>query len=75
MELSQLLHQLLQEGAPAPYLIVMVTRQLRMLVQVKELDAEGLPASQIKTALGVTSDYVFGKAVEQSRRYSMPRLE
>ena len=71
---ASLLHQLLQEGAPAPYLIFMVTRQLRMLVQVKELDLEGLPNSQIKSVLGVTSDYVFGKAVEQAKRYSMRRL-
>jgi len=72
---ASLLHQLLQEGAPAPYLIFMVTRQLRMLVQVKELDVKGLPNSQIKSVLGVTSDYVLGKAVEQAKRYSMQRLE
>jgi len=72
---ASLLHQLLQEGAPAPYLIVMVTRQLRMLVQVKELDATGLPTSQIKSTLGVTSDYVLGKALEQAKRYSVQRLE
>jgi len=34
---APLLHQLLQEGDTAPHLLVMITRQLRLLVQAKEL--------------------------------------
>jgi DNA polymerase-3 subunit delta len=72
---ASLLHQLLQQGASAPYLIVMITRQLRMLVQAKELSQRGASMADIKGRLGLTSDYVLTKALEQSNRYSMKRLE
>lgn len=72
---APLLHQLLEEGATAPYLLVMITRQLRLLVQAKELGLKGLPPSLIKDRLGLASDYTLTKALEQSKRYSMKRLE
>lgn len=70
-----LLHQLLQEGATAPYLVSMVTRQVRILVQVKELRAKGESPSQIRASLGLASDYTLSKALEQADRYSTSRLE
>ena len=72
---ARLLHQLLEEGATAPYLLVMITRQLRLLLQAKELSLGGVPASSIKNRLGLASDYTVTKALEQSKRYSMKRLE
>ena len=72
---ARLLHQLLEEGATAPYLLFMITRQLRLLVQAKELTLKGVPASLIKDRLGLASDYTLTKALEQSKRYSMGRLE
>jgi len=72
---APLLHQLLQEGATAPYLLVMITRQLRLLVQAKELSLKGVPASMIGERLGLASDYLLSKALGQSRRYSLRRLK
>ena len=72
---APLLHRLLQEGDTAPYLLYMLTRQLRLLVQAKELSARGVPPRDIKARLGVTSDFVLNKALEQGRRYSAERLE
>jgi len=72
---ARLLHQLLEEGAAAPYLLVMITRQLRLLLQAKELSLKRTPASVIKERLGIASDYTLTKALEQSKRYSMKRLE
>ena len=72
---APLLHQLLQEGDTAPYLLVMITRQLRLLVQSKELSLQGFSAAEVKARLALTSDYVLNKALEQGRRYSMGRLE
>lgn len=72
---ASMLHQLLQGGATAPYLVVMITRQLRLLLQAKELSLKGVPASEIKARLGLTSDYTLTKALKQSRRYSVKRLE
>ena len=70
-----LLHQLLREGDTAPYLLVMITRQLRLLVQAKELSQQGLSAAEIKARLELKSDYVLKKVLEQGQRYSMGRLE
>lgn len=72
---APLVHQLLQEGVTAPYLLVMITRQLRLILQAKELSLKGMAASEIKTRLSLASDYTLTKALEQSRRYSMGRLE
>lgn len=72
---APLLHQLLQEGDTAPYLLVMITRQLRLLVQSKELSLQGFSPAEVKARLALTSDYVLNKALEQGRRYSMERLE
>ena len=72
---ARLLHQLLEEGATTPYLLVMITRQLRLLLQAKELSLKRTPASVIKGRLGIASDYTLTKALEQSKRYSMKRLE
>lgn len=72
---APLLHQLLQEGDTAPYLLVMITRQLRLLVQSKELSLQGFAPAEVKARLALTSDYVLNKALEQGRRYSMERLE
>jgi DNA polymerase-3 subunit delta len=72
---ARLLHQLLEEGATAPYLLVMITRQLRLLLQAKELSLKRMPVPVIKERLGVASDYTLTKALEQSKRYSMKRLE
>ena len=72
---ASLLHQLLQEGETAPGLLWMITRQLRMLVQAKELSRRGASMAEIKGRLGSTSDYVLTKALKQSDRYSMQRLE
>ena len=76
---ASLLYRLFEEGASAPYLLYMITRQLRMLVLSKEFKQKGLSASEIKAGVrsvsGETSDYVLTKALEQSSRYSMKRLE
>ena len=72
---ATLLHRLLNEGAAPPYLLFMITRQFRLLVQAKELSSQRLPASQIATRLGLGSDYAVRKILEQSRGYSMERLE
>ena len=72
---ATLIHQLLQEGVAAPYLLVMITRQLRLLLQAKELSLKGMAVSEIKKRLGLASDYTLTKALEQSKRYSMRRLE
>ena len=72
---ATLLHRSLEEGYPEPYLLVMITRQLRLLVKAKELSQQRCKYIEMKSRLGITSDYVLNKALEQARHYSMERLE
>jgi DNA polymerase-3 subunit delta len=72
---ASLLHLSLEEGAAAPYLLFMITRQLRLLVQSKDLGMQHCRRAEIKSRLGISKDFVLDKALEQGRYYSMERLE
>ena len=76
---ASLLYRLFEEGASAPHLVYMITRQLRMLVLSKEFNQKGLSASEIKAGVrlvsGETSDYALTKALQDSNHYNMKRLE
>lgn len=72
---SRLMHQLLDDGSAPPYLLFMITRQFRLLIQARTLLAQRTPASTIGSKLGLTSDFVLQKTLEQARGYSRERLE
>ena len=72
---ASLLHLSLEEGAAAPYLLFMITRQLRLLVQSKELSMQRCRRAEIKSRLGISKDFILDKALEQGHHYSMERLE
>lgn len=72
---QELVQQLLQRGASVSYLLVMLARQFRMLVKVKELTGQRKSNLEIQDKLGLTSEYVLRKLMEQAGRYSMVRLE
>ena len=70
----QLLHQLLAEGLAPPYLLFMITRQLRLMVQAKELIPQRLSAAEIQEQLGLPSNYPIDRLLRQAASYPMPRL-
>ncbi len=72
---QRLLQQLLQQGASPAYLLVMVVRQVRIIVRVKELRRQRRSEIEIKNRLGIINDFVYRKALEQSARYSLERLK
>ena len=72
---EQALEQLLQRGASSAYLLVMLSRQVRMIVQAKELRRQRKPEVEIQSRLGLTSAFALRKALEQAQRYSMERLK
>ena len=72
---EQLLGQLLQRGAAPAYLLVMLSRQVRMLVLVKDLKNQGKSRVEIQNKLEMTSEFVLRKALEQADKYSMARLK
>lgn len=72
---SRLLHQLLAEGAAPAYLLVMITRQFRLLVQAKELSPLGLPAAELAARIGLSAQYLLERVLEQARGYSLEQLK
>ncbi|MDD5287621.1 MAG: DNA polymerase III subunit delta [Dehalococcoidales bacterium] len=74
-EAETLLQQLLQQGATATYLLAMLYRQMRLIVRVRELKRQGLKEAEMRQRLGVASEYVVRKTLEQANRYSMPRIK
>ncbi len=72
---EQSLHQLLQRGASSAYLLVMLSRQIRMLVRVKELKKQRKPEREIRNKLGLTAEFAWRKTVEQAERYPLERIK
>ena len=73
----RMLHKLLDEN-PEPgyplYLLTMIVRQFRILIQVKEMSAQGLAVSTIAKRAGL-HPFVAEKAMPQSLNFSMGQLE
>ena len=72
---EKLLQQLLQRGASPAYLLVMLSRQIRLVVRAKELTNQRESETEIRNKLGLTSEYAVRKTVEQANQYSLPRLK
>jgi len=72
---ERLLEQLLQQGASPAYLLVMLSRQVRLVVRAKELRRQRKPDAEIQSRLGLKSEFPFRKTVEQAQRYPLERLK
>ena len=72
---EQLLQQLLQRGAHPAYLLVMLSRQVQMIVQAKELRNQRKSEKEIQDKLGLTSEFAWRKLLEQAGKYPMERLK
>ena len=72
-----MLHKLFDENPEADYplyLLSMIVRQFRILIQVKEMSAQGLKVSTIATRAGLRP-FVAKKTKRQSLNFSMGQLE
>jgi len=69
------LQQLLDKGAAPAYLMAMLTRQIRMVARIKELQHQGKSVTEVQTRLGLASEFVFRKALEQAGRFSLTRIK
>jgi len=68
-ELAQrILHRLYDEGVPPPYILVMITRQFRLIAQAGDL-GKGLSRLQIQDRLGLKSSYSLDKTLSQAKLY------
>ncbi|MFO8009450.1 MAG: DNA polymerase III subunit delta [Dehalococcoidia bacterium] len=67
---ARILHQLLNEGAAPPYLLFMITQEFRLLIQVRELAAQRLGASEIGSRIGEYKTWKMEKLLKQTGNYS-----
>jgi len=70
----ELLEQLLEGGQHALYVLRMITRQFRILLQIKELRAKGTPPADIPSLLGLPP-FVVDKTSRQASNFSFRQLE
>ena len=71
----QELHALLANQANELYLLTMIARQFRLLITVKDLvEDRGLQGVELKRELGVSHDFIVGKLMRQSRRFTAKEL-
>lgn len=68
------LQQLLNQNAAPPYLHFMLTRQIRILLQVKELSELGSTQAEIRQKLGL-HPFVVEKTLKQVGRFTLESLE
>jgi DNA polymerase III subunit delta len=69
-----LLHHLLDDGEAPLYLLAMLARQIRILIQVSELRATGLSQPEIVGRLKL-HPYVVEKGLAQAGNFNMAQLE
>lgn len=70
----ELLHEQLRHNANEFYLLTMITRQYRIMLQVRDLAARGMKNDAIQKQLGL-HPFVTHKLSEQARNYSVEQLE
>jgi len=68
-ELAQrILHRLYDDGVAPTYILVMITRQFRLIAQARDL-GPGLSRLQIQDRLGLKSSYSLDKTLGQAKLY------
>lgn len=70
----RMLHRMLDDGVAGLYLLAMITRQFRLLLQVKELQQHGLGQPAIVQRLKL-HPYVVSKVLQQARNFSLAQLD
>ncbi|MBN1643265.1 MAG: DNA polymerase III subunit delta [Dehalococcoidales bacterium] len=71
---QRLMQQLLKGGVVPAQLLVLLSRQVRIIFQVKEMRLNRVNRADMQKKLGLTSDFLLTKAWEQADRYSPKRL-
>ena len=71
---STLLRRKLDEGDEPLYLLAMIIRQFRLLIQVREQQEQGVSTEEIGRLIRL-HPYVTGKITQQANTYTLARLE
>ncbi len=67
------LHRLLEDRSAPLYLLTMITRQFRLLLQARELDAQGVPAAEMARQMEV-KPFVARKCLQQGLNFRPAEL-
>jgi len=70
----RILHRLREDNVAPLYILTMIIRQFRLLLQTRELMEEGASAEEVSKALNL-HPYVARKCYQQARTFTMKRLE
>ena len=71
----RILERLFEQEAAPQYIITMLARQLRLMVQAKSAIESGVDDAELGEAMGTGSDYVVRKTKEQVRSYTLEALK
>lgn len=69
------LGQLLERGANPAYIMVMLSRQIRLIARIKGLRNQGKSEMDIQNTVGLKLEFVFRKTMEQANRYSLEKVK
>jgi DNA polymerase-3 subunit delta len=69
-----MLHRLYDEGVPPAYILVMITRQFRLIALARDLE-KGLSSLQMQERLGLKSSYGLDKTLNQARLYDFAGIK
>ena len=69
-----LIHDLREDGAEFPYILAMITRQVRLATLAKDLIDRGYVQKDIGEKLRLTHSFALQKTIEQARKHTWPGL-
>jgi DNA polymerase-3 subunit delta len=72
---TETLESLKIKGLSAGYVLSMLSRQLRLVIQYKDLKSLGVKDLEVRQRLGLLSDFVWKKTQDQAGRFSLARLK
>ncbi|UCD08784.1 MAG: DNA polymerase III subunit delta [Dehalococcoidales bacterium] len=72
---EKMLESLFRSGMAPVYLLFMIARQVQLVVRVKELNRKRSTNREMQGKLGISSEWVLKKTIDQASRYSSSRLK
>jgi len=70
-----ILEQLLQNGINPSQILALLARQVQMMIQIKDLSAQKIPATEIKGRMGIFNDFIWNRIIARSGKYTLERLK
>ncbi len=72
---EKMLESLFRSGVAPVYLLFMIARQVQLILRIKELSRMRITNREMQGKLGISSEWVLKKTLEQASRYSLSRLK